>query len=82
MKFTDSGIMEKFFEAVDKYEGQVELIVENKIRLNLKATLSQIVSMIYLLEQTDLSDVKIVTNCSADSEQMMQFITQKREKLL
>lgn len=78
MKFTNSGIMDQFFEAIDRYEGRVELIVGNKVRLNLKATLSRIISMLYLLEQTDLSDVKIITDCAAVSEQMMQFITQQK----
>lgn len=74
MKITEFSILVKFFEAVDKYEGKVELIVENRIRLNLKSTLCQFVSMVYLLEQTDVADVKIVADCAADSEQMMKYI--------
>lgn len=61
-------------EVVNKCEGKVELIVEDKMRLNLKSTLSQFVSMIYLLEQTDFSDVRIHTSCGADGEQMMRMI--------
>lgn len=70
----DLGIMERLFEAVDKCEGKVELIIGDKIRLNLKSTLSQFVSMMYLLEQTNLSDIRIHTSCGADSEQMMKVL--------
>lgn len=74
MKKTESGILERMMEVVNKCEGKVELIVEDKMRLNLKSTLSQFVSMIYLLEQTDFSDVRIHTSCGADSDQMMSVI--------
>lgn len=74
MKIMDSGLMEKFFEAVDKYEGKVELIIENNVRLNLKSTLCQFVAMGYLLEQTDLANIQIISDCATDLEKLLRFI--------
>lgn len=74
MKLADINVMENFFNTIDQCEGKVELIIENQARLNLKSTLSQFVSMVYLLNQNNSSGIEIVTTCSADREKMMSFI--------
>ena len=74
MKLADINVMENFFNTIDQCEGKVELIIENQARLNLKSTLSQFVSMVYLMNHSNSSGIEIVTTCSADREKMMRFI--------
>ena len=66
--------LEKFFEAVNKCEGKVELITEQGDRYNLKATLSQYVSLVRFFSNNTASSVQIVTANHTDSQKIMGYM--------
>lgn len=74
MTVTNITNLEKFFEAVNKCEGKVELITEQGDRYNLKATLSQYVSLVRFFSNRKVSSARIVTANFADTQRIMGYM--------
>lgn len=74
MTVTNITNIEKFFEVVNKCEGKVELITEQGDRYNLKATLSQYVSLVSFFSNSTASSVQIVTANHADRQKIMGYM--------
>lgn len=74
MKVTNVTNVEKFFEVVDRCEGQVELVTEEGDRLNLKSKLSQFVSLVKIVTDGRTQQLEILTNNHKDKEELMKFV--------
>ena len=72
MTLTNIKNVEKFFEAINKCEGRVELITEQGDRFNLKSTLSQYVSLVRFFSNCTVPSVQILTSNHADTQKIMR----------
>ena len=74
MTVTNITNIEKFFETVNKCEGKVELVTEQGDRFNLKATLSQYVSVVRFFSNCTVPAVQIVTAKHTDAQKIMGYM--------
>ena len=74
MKLTNITNVDKFFEAVDKCEGKVELITGNGDRLNLKSKFNQYTAMIKMLAHGTIKQMEIVAEQKKDTQKMIAFM--------
>jgi hypothetical protein len=74
MKLTNITNVDKFFEAVDKCEGKVELITGNGDRLNLKSKFNQYTAMIKMLAHGTIKQMEIVAEQKKDTQKLIAFM--------
>uniref|UniRef100_UPI004056A63D polya polymerase n=1 Tax=Agathobacter sp. TaxID=2021311 RepID=UPI004056A63D len=74
MKVTDIGNVNRFFDAVDKCEGKVELVTEQGDCLNLGSKISQFVATVKIVTDTNIRQGDIVSYNQNDEEKLMKCI--------
>lgn len=74
MKVTDIGNVNRFFDAVDKCEGKVELVTEQGDCLNLGSKISQFVATVKIVTDTNIRQGDIVSYNQDDEEKLMKCI--------
>ena len=74
MTFTNINNIDKFFKMVDKCEGTVELITEQRDRFNLKSTLTKYVFYVKIRTNVRVPFARINTGNYADKQKIMQFM--------
>lgn len=74
MKIQNITNIEKFFEVVDSCKGKVELVTGEGDRLNLKAKLSQYVSMAKLFSDGTISELELLAYEPEDINKLVNFM--------
>ncbi|MBQ9833081.1 MAG: polya polymerase [Clostridia bacterium] len=64
----------KFFEAVAKCNGSVELLTKEGDRLNMKSTLCQYIALTQMFEDENMSGVEIKVSDESDWEKLCAFL--------
>ena len=64
----------RFFKVVDKCEEDVELVVKDEMRLNLKSKLSQFVSLVGLFSQVKVPEIEIYCKSNRDVNRLVDFL--------
>lgn len=74
MKVQNITDIDKFFEVVDRCSGKVELVTGEGDRLNLKAKLSQYVSIANIFSNSEIPELEIVAYEPDDIERLTEFM--------
>ena len=74
MKLNGIKDFDKFFEAVDKCKGRVELVTGEGDRLNLKSKLSQYVSMANIFSNGEIPELEIIAYEPEDISKLVNFM--------
>ena len=74
MKLNGITDFDKFFEAVDKCKGKVELVTGEGDRLNLKSKLSQYVSMANIFSNGEIPELEIIAYEPEDIGKLVNFM--------
>ena len=74
MKLNGIKDFDKFFEAVDKCKGRVELVTGEGDRLNLKSKLSQYVSMANIFSNGEIPELEIIAYEKEDIDKLVSFM--------
>lgn len=74
MKVTDIDNVNRFFDAVDKCEGKVELVTEQGDCLNLGSKISQFVATVKIVTDTNIRQGDIVSYNQNDEEKLLKCI--------
>ena len=74
MKLNGIKDFDKFFEAVDKCKGRVELVTGEGDRLNLKSKLSQYVSMANIFSNGEIPELEIIAYEPEDIGKLVNFM--------
>ena len=74
MKLNGIKDFDKFFEAVDKCKGKVELVTGEGDRLNLKSKLSQYVSMANIFSNGEIPELEIIAYEPEDIGKLVNFM--------
>ena len=74
MKLNGIKDFDKFFEAVDKCKGKVELVTGEGDRLNLKSKLSQYVSMANIFSNGEIPELEIIAYEKEDIDKLVSFM--------
>lgn len=74
MKVTDIGNVDRFFDAVDKCEGKVELVTEQGDCLNLGSKISQFVATVKIITDINIRQGNIISYNQNDEEKLMKCI--------
>jgi len=70
----DKDDLYRFFKVVDKCEEDVELVVKDEMRLNLKSKLSQFVSLVGLFSQVKVPEIEIYCKSNRDVNRLVDFL--------
>ncbi|MFV0464660.1 MAG: polya polymerase [Lachnospiraceae bacterium] len=74
MKVQNITDVEKFFEVIDKCDGQVELVTGEGDRLNLKSKLCQYVSLANIFSNGNIPELEIVAHEQQDVQRILSFM--------
>ncbi len=74
MKVQNITNIEKFFNAVDKCKGRVELVTGEGDRLNLKSKLSQYVSMANIFSNGEIPELELIAYEKEDIDRLVKFM--------
>ena len=74
MKLNGIKDFDKFFAAVDKCKGRVELVTGEGDRLNLKSKLSQYVSMANIFSNGEIPELEIIAYEPEDIGKLVNFM--------
>lgn len=66
--------IERFFDVVDRCEGEVKLIVKDQLVLNLKSKLSQYVALVGLLSRAEAPEIEIECDKKTDVSRLIEFM--------
>ncbi len=66
--------VESFFKAVDKCQGQVELVTKQGDRLNLKSKLSQYVSLTGMFNDPKIGEIELIVSEPEDSMILLDYM--------
>ena len=74
MKLNGIKDFDKFFAAVDRCKGKVELVTGEGDRLNLKSKLSQYVSMANIFSNGEIPELEIIAYEPEDIGKLVNFM--------
>ena len=74
MKVQNIKDIDKFFDAVDKCEGRVELVTGEGDRLNLKSQLSKYVALAKVFSDGTIKEVELVVYNPKDVEKLIEYM--------
>jgi len=74
MKIKDISEPAKFFEAVNRCKGRVELVTAEGDRLNLKSTLCQYIALTQMFQECRVDGIELVMSEMADVDKISPFI--------
>ena len=74
MKVQNIKDIDKFFDAVDKCEGKVELVTGEGDRLNLKSQLSKYVALAKVFSDGTIKEVELVVYNPKDVEKLIEYM--------
>ena len=74
MKLNGIKDFDKFFEAVDKCKGRVELVTGEGDRLNLKSKLCQYVSLANIFSNGEIPELEIIAYEKEDIDKLLSFM--------
>ena len=74
MKVQNIKNIEKFFEVIDYCKGRVELVTGEGDRLNLKAKLSQYVSMANIFSNGEIPELEIIAYEKEDIDRLINYM--------
>ena len=75
MKLNGIKDLDKFFAAVDKWEGRVELVTSEGDRLNLKSKLAQYVSLAKIFSNGELkNEIELICYYPDDIKNLLEYM--------
>ena len=74
MKVQNITDIEGFFKVIDSCKGKVELVTGEVDRLNLKAKLSQYVSMANIFSNGEIPELEVIAYEPEDTDKLINFM--------
>ena len=73
----DKEGLQKFFNTIDKCNGDVDLLIKDHMELNLKSKLSQYVALVGLFSQAEVPEIEIRIHDKHDVMKLITFMTEE-----